>query len=76
MTCFYLSYRTAAQAAQLGTLPKVFVHAGEENLQSLNVTSSSAGFRDLYDDSVIPQMSLEALTAMRWVHTFQDGTLE
>ncbi|CAH2248381.1 jg6193 [Pararge aegeria aegeria] len=49
---------------------------GYENLLRDGVLSPYKGFRDLYDENIIPQVSLEFPFALRWAHTFQEGNLK
>ncbi|XP_022816297.1 peroxidase-like [Spodoptera litura] len=34
------------------------------------------GFRDIYNEAIIPQMAMEFPLALRWAHTMQEGTLK
>ncbi|KAJ8731722.1 hypothetical protein PYW08_014452 [Mythimna loreyi] len=34
------------------------------------------GFRDLYNDKILPQLSMEFPMALRWLHKMQEGTLK
>ncbi|XP_063821139.1 peroxidase-like [Ostrinia nubilalis] len=49
---------------------------GSDNLVADNVVSKDFGFRDLYDDSLLPQISLEYPAVLRWLHLIQDGYLK
>lgn len=40
------------------------------------VIDPSGGFRELYDEDIVPQLSLEYPFVLRWVHNIQDGTLK
>ncbi|XP_049866581.1 peroxidase-like [Pectinophora gossypiella] len=47
---------------------------GKENLIRDGLISTKPGFRDMYNENVVPQLSLEYPFVMRWVHTIQEGT--
>lgn len=49
---------------------------GRENLLRDGVLSPTPGFRDMYDETVIPQRSLEYPYVLRWVHTIQEGIVK
>lgn len=40
------------------------------------VISYDYGFRDIYDESLLPQISLEYPVVLRWLHLIQDGALK
>ncbi|XP_023939635.2 peroxidase-like [Bicyclus anynana] len=46
---------------------------GEENLMKEGVLSPSHGYRDVYNEDVLPQVSLEYGFSLRWTHTIQEG---
>lgn len=50
--------------------------SGNKNLIRESVISSSSSFRDIYNEEIIDQMSLEYLVAMRWGHTIQEATVK
>ncbi|XP_041976205.1 peroxidase-like [Aricia agestis] len=54
-------------------MPALF---GRDNLIRTGVISQSPGFRDLYDENVIPQISLEFPYVLRWAHTIQEALLK
>ncbi|KAL4703134.1 hypothetical protein ACJJTC_010691 [Scirpophaga incertulas] len=49
---------------------------GKDNLANNNIISYSPGFRDMYDDQLLPQMSAEFSTGFRWFHAMQEGSLK
>ncbi|XP_023954693.2 peroxidase isoform X2 [Bicyclus anynana] len=49
---------------------------GYDNLVRDGVLSPYKGFRDLYDEEVFPQISLEFPFVLRWAHTVQEGNLK
>ncbi|CAB3242848.1 unnamed protein product [Arctia plantaginis] len=52
------------------------VFFGFDNMAEDGVIDRIGGFRDLYDENIPPQLSLEYPFALRWVHNIQDGTLK
>lgn len=50
--------------------------SGQRNLVIDGVLSRTAGFRDVYNEAVIPQISLEYPFVLRWVHTMQEGIVK
>ncbi|KAJ0179668.1 hypothetical protein K1T71_004259 [Dendrolimus kikuchii] len=54
-------------------LPVLF---GRENLIKDGLISENPGFRDLYDENVMPQISLEFPYVLRWVHLIQNGVMK
>ncbi|CAH2106935.1 unnamed protein product [Euphydryas editha] len=46
---------------------------GYDNLVKEGVILSHKGFRDIYDEHVLPQISLEFPTVLRWAHMIQVG---
>ncbi|XP_013178166.1 PREDICTED: peroxidase-like [Papilio xuthus] len=54
-------------------LPALF---GHENLLKDGVLSYTNGFRDSYNENVIPQISLEFPFVLRWFHTTQEGDMK
>ncbi|KAH9639751.1 hypothetical protein HF086_014509 [Spodoptera exigua] len=48
---------------------------GKENLIADGILSEDEGFRDLYDDTKLPQIALEYPVVLRWMHSLQDGDL-
>ncbi|KAJ8731725.1 hypothetical protein PYW08_014455 [Mythimna loreyi] len=46
------------------------------NLLRDGILSPSAGFRDIYNKTIEPRMSLEYSFVLRWMHTIQEGTLK
>ncbi|XP_045488402.1 peroxidase [Pieris rapae] len=49
---------------------------GRDNLINDGVISPDLGFRDIYDDNLAPQISLEYPFAWRWMHTVQEGNVK
>ncbi|CAH0729040.1 unnamed protein product, partial [Brenthis ino] len=49
---------------------------GYDNLVQTGVLSPTNDFRDIYDDNIVPQISLEFPHILRWAHTIQEGTLK
>ncbi|KAJ8733048.1 hypothetical protein PYW07_015647 [Mythimna separata] len=49
---------------------------GCANLLRDGILSPSAGFRDIYNKTIEPRMSLEFSFVLRWMHTIQEGTLK
>ncbi|CAH0626861.1 unnamed protein product [Chrysodeixis includens] len=49
---------------------------GYENLLKDRVIIPTGGFRDVYNENVLPQLSLEYPFVLRWVHTVQEGALK
>ncbi|XP_045764331.1 peroxidase-like [Maniola jurtina] len=49
---------------------------GYENLVADGVISGYPGFRDMYDETVLPQITLEMPFVLRWAHTIQEGNLK
>ncbi|XP_026319017.1 peroxidase-like [Hyposmocoma kahamanoa] len=49
---------------------------GRENLIRDGVIQEYSGFRDVYDETLYPQTSLESIYALRWVHLIQEGSLK
>ncbi|XP_014358646.2 peroxidase-like [Papilio machaon] len=49
---------------------------GKENLIKAGVISSHSGHRDSYNESLVPQISIEYMTVLRWFHTIQSGTVK
>ncbi|XP_050342820.1 peroxidase-like [Nymphalis io] len=49
---------------------------GFDNLVREGVISLNKNFRDLYNENIQPQVSLEFLAVQRWAHTIQDGNLK
>lgn len=39
------------------------------------IIQTGAGFRETYDETLKPQISLEYPVVLRWLHTLQDGDL-
>ncbi|XP_013135595.1 PREDICTED: peroxidase-like isoform X1 [Papilio polytes] len=54
-------------------LPALF---GYENMLRDGVISSTSGFRDFYDNKLVPQISLEFPFVLRWFHTTQEGDMK
>ncbi|VVC94203.1 unnamed protein product [Leptidea sinapis] len=48
---------------------------GQHNLINAGVLSPGLGFRDIYDDNLAPQVSMEFPFVLRWFHTLQEGIL-
>lgn len=46
-----------------------------DNLLSDGVITDSPGFRNVYDDTLLPQIYLEYPVVLRWMHSMQDGDL-
>ncbi|KAF9420421.1 hypothetical protein HW555_003343 [Spodoptera exigua] len=49
---------------------------GYENLIKDGVITPTGEFRDVYNEKVLPQVSLEFPFALRWLHTVQEGSLK
>ncbi|CAK1604588.1 unnamed protein product [Parnassius mnemosyne] len=49
---------------------------GKQNMVSDGVISSNLGFRDLYNENLIPQISVEYPSVLRWFHTIQSGSMK
>ncbi|XP_045446330.1 peroxidase-like [Melitaea cinxia] len=49
---------------------------GFDNLVREGVISPHKGFRDLYNENILPQISLEFPAVQRWSHTIQEGKLK
>ncbi|XP_026739874.1 peroxidase-like [Trichoplusia ni] len=49
---------------------------GKENMIRDGIISDSDGFRDVYDDDVLPQMFDEYVYALRWFHTVQEADVK
>ncbi|XP_023939640.2 peroxidase-like [Bicyclus anynana] len=49
---------------------------GEENMIDEGLLSTSVGYRDVYDENVLPQVSLEYGFSLRWGHTIQEGIVK
>lgn len=49
---------------------------GYDNLVRDEVILPHKGFRDVYDENVRPQISLEFPTVQRWAHMIQVGKLK
>ncbi|CAH0729037.1 unnamed protein product, partial [Brenthis ino] len=49
---------------------------GYDNLVRTGVLSPYKDFRDIYNDDLVPQISLEFPFVMRWAHTIQEGKLK
>lgn len=47
-----------------------------ERLIKDGVISKHKGYRDVYDEKIIPQMSDEYSYVLRWFHIAQEATLE
>ncbi|XP_045534310.1 peroxidase-like [Papilio machaon] len=54
-------------------LPALF---GHENLLQEGVISTAPGFRDFYNNELVPQISLEFPFVLRWFHTTQEGDMK
>ncbi|XP_075970962.1 peroxidase-like [Anticarsia gemmatalis] len=52
------------------------VFMGRDNLIKDKVISPSGGFREVYNENVLPQLSLEYPFVLRWLHTVQEGSLK
>ncbi|CAB3242841.1 unnamed protein product [Arctia plantaginis] len=52
------------------------VFFGFDNMAEDGVIGRIGGFRDMYDENIPPQLSLEYPFALRWLHNIQDGTLK
>ncbi|KAJ8731724.1 hypothetical protein PYW08_014454 [Mythimna loreyi] len=52
------------------------IFLGYDNLVQDGVITPSGGFRDIYNENVQPQLSLEYPFALRWLHTVQEGSLK
>lgn len=50
--------------------------AGKENMIRDGVILDHAGFRDWYDENVLPQMSDEYPYSLRWLHTIQEADVK
>lgn len=48
---------------------------GKDNLIADGILSENEGFRDLYDETKLPQIALEYPVVLRWMHSLQDGDL-
>ncbi|CAH2075609.1 unnamed protein product, partial [Iphiclides podalirius] len=49
---------------------------GKSNLLRDGVITNNLGYRDLYNEDVIPQISLEFPSVLRWFHTVQSGSMK
>ncbi|XP_075970963.1 peroxidase-like [Anticarsia gemmatalis] len=49
---------------------------GFENLVKDGVITPNGGFRDEYNEHILPQLSLEYPFVLRWAHNLQDGPLK
>ncbi|KAL4703135.1 hypothetical protein ACJJTC_010692 [Scirpophaga incertulas] len=49
---------------------------GRKNMIMNNLISKLSGFRDLYNDKILPQQSIEMAAVLRWFHTMQEGSLK
>ncbi|CAH2106939.1 unnamed protein product [Euphydryas editha] len=49
---------------------------GFDNLVREGVISPYKEFRDIYDENIVPQVSLEFPFVQRWAHTIQEGKLK
>ncbi|KAJ8733049.1 hypothetical protein PYW07_015648 [Mythimna separata] len=49
---------------------------GYDNLVQDGVITPTGEFRDIYNENVQPQLSLEYPFALRWLHTVQEGSLK
>ncbi|XP_072949861.1 peroxidase-like [Epargyreus clarus] len=48
---------------------------GRENLERDRVISYHEGFRDVYNENLLPQLSAEYTLVLRWAHTMQEGVM-
>ncbi|CAH2241348.1 jg15548 [Pararge aegeria aegeria] len=69
----------AAREVNIATAMQIFFYElhptilGKENLIQEGVLSATSGFRDIYNEDVLPQVSLEYGFSLRWTHTIQEG---
>ncbi|XP_049866580.1 peroxidase-like [Pectinophora gossypiella] len=68
-----INIASALQIYMYELLPAVM---GRENLIVDNVINGGLGFRDFYDPTVKPQLSLEYPYALRWTHLIQESTIK